>query len=79
MFVVNGKHSLVRLIAGFFVLGSVIMSQLHHPYWLFFTGLVGFMLMFSSLTGFCPLELILKAMGVKEKAVCDIELKHTKK
>ncbi len=73
MFIVKGKNSLIRLIAGFFVLGSVILSQIHHPYWLFFTGFVGFMLMFSSLTGFCPMEIILRAIGVKEKAVCDIE------
>lgn len=73
MFVVNGKYSIIRFMAGFFVLSSVILSQVHHPYWLFFTGFVGFMLMFSSLTGFCPMEIILKALGVKEKAICDIK------
>lgn len=73
MFVVNDKNSIIRLIAGFFVFSSVILSQIHHPYWLFFTGFVGFMLMFSSLTGICPMELILKAIGVKEKTICEIE------
>ena|SRR5690625_2595679 len=79
MFVVNGKNSIIRFIAGFFVLSSVILSQVFHPYWLFFTGFVGFMLMFSSLTGFCPMEIILKSLGVKEKVVCDIENKTGKK
>ncbi len=73
MFIVNGKNSLIRLIAGFFVLGSVILSQVHHPYWLFFTGFVGCMLMISSLTGFCPMEIILRALGVKERATCELE------
>lgn len=71
MYVVNGKNSMIRLIAGFFVLISVLLSHFHHPYWLFFTGFVGVMLIVSSLTGFCPMELILKAIGVKEKAVCE--------
>lgn len=75
MFVVNGKNSIIRLMAGFFVLTSVILSQVHHPYWLYFTGFVGFMLMFSSLTGFCPMEIMLKSLGVKEKAVCDLKNK----
>jgi len=73
MFVVNGKNSIIRLFAGFFVLSSVILSQVHHPNWLYFTGFVGFMLMFSSLTGFCPMEIILKSLGVKEKAICEFK------
>lgn len=73
MFVVSGKNSMVRLIAGFLILASVILSQVHHPYWIYFTGFIGFMLIFSSITGFCPMEIILKALGVKEKAVCDMK------
>ncbi|MBO8169288.1 MAG: DUF2892 domain-containing protein [Thermoanaerobacteraceae bacterium] len=69
MYVVNGKNSLVRLIAGIFVLLSVLLGYVHSPYWHIFTGFVGFMLVISSLTGFCPMELILKAVGVKERKV----------
>ncbi len=29
----------LRLIAGFFIMLSVALSQLHSPYWLFFTAL----------------------------------------
>lgn len=70
MYVINGKGSLIRLIAGFFVLGSVLLSQFVSPYWLYFTGLVGFMLMVSATTGFCPMEIILKVLGVQQKKVC---------
>ena len=69
MFLVNGKGSIIRLIAGFFVLSSVILSHYVSQYWLIFTGFVGFMLMISALTGFCPMELILKAFGVKERKI----------
>ena len=51
--------------AGFFILLSVTLSQLHHIYWLFFTGFVGVNLFQSAFTGFCPLAMILKALGMK--------------
>ncbi|WP_425805338.1 YgaP family membrane protein [Desulfitobacterium sp. Sab5] len=70
MFVVNGKGSLIRLIAGFFVLASVLLSVFVSQYWLIFTGLVGTMLMISALTGFCPMELILKAVGAEQRKIC---------
>ena len=69
MYLINGKGSLIRLIAGLFILLSVILSILHSQNWLYLTGLVGAMLILSSLTGFCPMEMILKAIGVKEKFV----------
>lgn len=70
MFIVNGKGSLIRLIAGFFVLASVLLSVFVSQYWLIFTGLVGTMLMISALTGFCPMELILKAVGAEQRKIC---------
>jgi len=69
MYVVNGRGSLVRLVAGIFVLGSTLLAALVSIYWLYFTGFVGFMLMVSALTGFCPMEIILKALGVEERQV----------
>lgn len=70
MYIVNGKGSFIRLIAGFFVLASVILGVTISKYFLYFTGFVGFMLMFSSITGFCPMELILKAVGAEQRKVC---------
>jgi len=70
MHVECGKGSLIRLIAGTFVLVSVILGFLISRYFLYFTGLVGLMLIISSLTGFCPMEIILKALGVEQRDVC---------
>ena len=69
MYVVNGKGSLVRLIAGLFVLFSAVLGLTVHPNFLYFTIFVGCMLILSATTGFCPMELILKALKVKEKRV----------
>lgn len=76
MYVVNGKGSLIRLIAGFFVLGSVLLAHFVSTYWLFFTGLVGLMLMISAVTGFCPMELILKALKVEQRQVVQLKVKR---
>ena len=63
-----GKMSIERMVlafAGGFILISLTLSQLFSPYWLLFTASVGFNLLQSAYTGFCPLAKILKAMGVK--------------
>ncbi len=59
----------VRLFAGSFVLLSVALGAPASPIfvstnWLWFTAFVGANLFQSSLTGFCPLVNILKAVGV---------------
>ncbi len=56
---------IVMLFAGIVVLASVVLSQLHHVYWLFLTAFVGANLLQASITGFCPLAKILKALGSK--------------
>ena len=56
---------IVLAIAGFFIVASLVLSHFHHPYWLFFTLFVGLNLFQSAFTGFCPLALILKALGKK--------------
>lgn len=56
---------LVFTVAGSFVLLSVMMSVFHSPYWLFFTAFVGANLLQASFTGFCPLAVLLKKVGVK--------------
>ncbi len=54
----------IRLIAGTFVVVSVVLSQVHSPYWLFFTLFVGLNLFQSALTRWCLMEDILKKLGV---------------
>lgn len=56
---------IVLAFAGSFILLSVTLSIIHSPYWLLFTGFVGVNLLQSSLTGFCPLAVILKKVGVE--------------
>jgi hypothetical protein len=62
---------LVRIIAGFFIMlslvlahtsGSVDMTELS---WLWFTAFVGFNLFQSGFTRFCPMDIMLKKVGVK--------------
>ncbi|HKK06556.1 MAG TPA: DUF2892 domain-containing protein [Gammaproteobacteria bacterium] len=60
---------LVRIFAGFFVLISLALGVQASPiyqssYWLWFTAFVGFNLMQSGFTRFCPLDIILKRLGV---------------
>ena len=54
----------IRMFAGSFVLLSLVLARLHSPYWLWFTAFVGFNLLQSSFTCFCPLEMILRKLGV---------------
>lgn len=53
------RESLIRRIAGIFVLASLALGWWVHPAWLLFTAFVGVNLFQSSLTGLCPLERIL--------------------
>jgi len=50
---------------GFMVLFSLVLAQLHSPYWLWFTAFVGANLLQSSITGFCPAAKIVKLLGLK--------------
>jgi Protein of unknown function (DUF2892) len=65
-------HRIVRIAAGFFILLSLMSlgvqaSPLFHSVnWLWFTAFVGANLFQSGFTQFCPLELVLKKLGVKE-------------
>ncbi len=55
---------IIRRFAGSFILISLALSYYHSRYWLWFTAFVGFNLLQSSFTNFCPLEMILRKLGV---------------
>ena len=55
----------VLAVAGSFILISVVLSVIHSQNWLFFTAFVGANLLQSAITGFCPLAVILKRLGVR--------------
>jgi hypothetical protein len=60
----------VRVVAGFFVLVSLSLGVEASPLfvsvnWLWFTAFVGANLLQSGFTRLCPLEMMLRKMGVK--------------
>jgi hypothetical protein len=55
---------IIRRFAGLFILVSVALAHFHSAYWLWLTVFVGFNLLQSSFTHFCPLEILLKKCGV---------------
>ncbi len=55
----------LRGIAGFFVLLSVVLGHFVHPYWFFFTAFVGLNLLQSAFTGWCPMMVFLRRVGVR--------------
>ncbi len=68
-------NRIVRIVAGFFVLVSLALGAEASPlyvssYWLLFTAFVGANLFQSGFTTFCPLDGILKRLGVREVAAC---------
>lgn len=63
-------HMIIRRFAGAFILASLVLAHYHSRNWLWFTAFVGFNLLQSSFTNFCPLEMILKKLGVGG-ACCD--------
>lgn len=64
-------NQIVRLFAGTFILISLALGVPGSPlfvsqWFLAVTAFVGFNLFQSSLTGFCPLDSILKKLGVRQ-------------
>lgn len=60
------KERIVRAVAGTIVLASTVMAYTVNINWLWLGVFVGLNLLQSAFTRFCPLELILKAGGVKD-------------
>ena len=58
------NDNVIRRFAGVFILLSVLLGFTVSPKWFFFTAFVGFNLLQSSFTNFCPLEKILGYFGL---------------
>lgn len=58
------NDAIIRRFAGIFILISVTLGFLVHPNWFYFTAFVGFNLLQSSFTHFCPLEKVLGRFGM---------------
>lgn len=52
--------------AGTVILVSLALGNWVHPYWFFLTAFVGLNMLQAAFTGFCPLAMILKKLGVKQ-------------
>ncbi len=57
-------ENIIRAMAGVLVLGSLALAHYVHPNWIWMTVFVGFNLLQSAFTGFCPAEMLLKKLGV---------------
>ena len=55
----------VMAFAGVMILLSLVLGQLHSPYWLLFTAFVGLNMLQASFTGFYPAAMIFKRLGLK--------------
>jgi len=62
---------MILAFAGSMILISLLLSQVHSIYWLWFTAFVGANLLQSSFTGFCPLAKIPKPLGLKPGSAFD--------
>lgn len=61
------REQVIRMVAGAMVVTGVLLGAFVSAWWLIWPLFVGLNLFQSSLTGFCPLEIILEKSGVKEK------------
>ena len=55
----------INVIAGSFILISLLLAYYVHPNWIWFTAFVGANLLQSGFTNWCLMAVILKKMGVK--------------
>jgi len=58
----------LRLIAGSFVLMSLLLGYFFSHYWFLFTGFVALNLIQSAFTDWCPMMALLKKLGAKSVA-----------
>lgn len=56
----------LRMLAGTFILASLVLAKVHSENWLWFTGFVGLNLFQSGFTNWCGMMAILQKLGVKE-------------
>jgi hypothetical protein len=60
----------LRLMAGIVILISLTLAHYFSLHWLWLTAFVGFNLLQSVFTNWCPAMSILRAMGLKERGAC---------
>lgn len=63
-------ESAIRLLAGIMVLTSLTLAHFVHRWWLALAAFVGFNLIQSAFTGFCPPEMLLRKLGWTKDGGC---------
>jgi len=58
----------LSVLAGIFVMSSALLSIYHSPEWIWLTIFIGFNLIQSAFTGFCPPAWVMRKMGKKSEA-----------
>jgi len=56
---------MILAFAGSFILLSLALAHWYSPNWLWFTAFVGANQLQAAFTGFCPLAIVLKKLGIK--------------
>ena len=67
----NSIDRIVLAFAGTVVLASLALGLSVNPWFFALTGFVGLNLLQSAFTGFCPLAIVLKRLGVRAGAAFD--------
>lgn len=63
----------IMAFAGFMVLLSLVLTAYVHPNFIWFTAFVGANLFQSAFTGFCPVAILMRKLGMKSEAERVIE------
>jgi len=66
----------LRLIAGAFVLASLVLGYFISPYFFLFTGFVALNLIQSAFTNWCPMMSILRSIGAKDESRGSVSSNH---
>ena len=58
------RTNIIHAVAGVMILTGLILAYWVHPNWIFLPAFVGFNLLQSAFSGFCPLEIILRRSAI---------------
>lgn len=67
-------NRIVHAFAGLMILASVLLAVTVNPWYLAVTAFVGSNLLQSAFTGFCPLAIVLRRLGVPEAVAADLPM-----
>jgi len=56
----------LHVVAGIFIIASLALGKWVNPYWFLFTSFVEVNLFQFGFSGFCPMAIILRKLGVKD-------------